>query len=137
MRTIEAGREFQEAIDKFYANEGYHSGWSENERAFICLSEKQIIGCVKLEFREKVIVLRGMYIASNFQKKQVGTKLLKFIEPILNESKSYCIPFSHLTRFYNKINFMDAKLENIPRFLFERYKSYQEKGYNVKVMCRD
>jgi len=42
MEIFEADKSFQEALDKFYQEQGYHSNWSETERAFICLSEGRI-----------------------------------------------------------------------------------------------
>ena len=77
-----------------------------------------------------------MFINPEFQKQGLGTTLLKFIEPIMNEKNSYCIPFSHLKRFYKQIDFIDINKKGVPNFLLRRYENYQKNGHNVKLMQR-
>ena len=53
MRIIEANRELQKELDSFYIEQGYHGGWSNLERAFVCLFENKIVGAVKFRIHGK------------------------------------------------------------------------------------
>ncbi|HHC6610346.1 hypothetical protein [Vibrio parahaemolyticus] len=44
MRIFEADSSMKDTVGKFYKEQGYHSAWSNTERAFICLNDGAIIG---------------------------------------------------------------------------------------------
>jgi len=137
MEIFEASDDIRKDLNHFYLKQGYHSNWSQNERAFIATQDDEIIGGVKVENLEGVSILRGMYVANNFQGNQVGTKLIKHIEPILNKTISYCMPFSHLEKFYAQIGFRKTSLKTYPKYLQERYVGYENEGYIIIPMVRD
>ena len=117
--------------------QGYHSNWFQVERAFIATHSDKIVGSVKVESSSGISILRGMYISSNFQCEKLGTKLIKFIEPILNKTVSYCMPFSHLERFYAQIGYRKVSLNTYPEYLRHRYVTYENDGYIIIPMVRD
>lgn len=57
MRIIEADIAMKEQVNKFYVAQGYHSDWSETERAFVCLVENEVIGSVKVELVHEITIL--------------------------------------------------------------------------------
>ena len=136
MQIIEAQEDLKAQVNQFYQNMGYHSGWSENELAYCFLSDNAVKGCVKVENIHGVRMLRGMYLDKDLQRKGFGTFLIKHIEPALNETTSYCLPFAHLSKFYGQIGFEKIPCENLPDFLITRFKKYQEMGHNVIAMKR-
>ncbi len=137
MEIIEADDYYRDILNKFYCEQGYHSGWSHTERAFIAINNNDIIGSVKVEVRDGVSILRGMYIIKEYQGKALGTSFIKFIEPILNETVSYCMPFMHLNEFYGQIDFKPINPTCLPTFLAQRYQSYKDRGYQIIAMCRE
>ncbi|EPF2931174.1 GNAT family N-acetyltransferase [Vibrio navarrensis] len=137
MRIVEADSSMKQAVGKFYKEQGYHSAWSDTERAFICLSDNAIVGSVKVEFINDVTILRGMYIASDFQGQGLGLQFLQHIEPVLNLRTAYCMPLAHVTNFYKHIGFKEVEESQYPEFLQQRCKKYREMGYSITTMRRE
>lgn len=137
MRVFEADESVRNELNQFYCEQGYHSGWGSSERAFIATNNGEIIGSVKIEVNNGFSVLRGMYIAKDYQGDGVGTEFLKHIEPILNKTTSYCMPFSHLGKFYEQIGFQAVSPDSFPEYLAKRYHGYENKGYRIIAMRRE
>lgn len=137
LKIFEADTSHLADLNKFYIKQGYHSDWSDSERAFITIHDNQIVGAVKVESNNGVSILRGMYLGKEFQGGGLGTAFIKHIEPILDETVSYCMPFSHLADFYGKIGFKIVSPESYPAFLADRYNDYESKGYQIIAMCRE
>ena len=137
MEIFEADEKYKTQINTFYKAQGYHSDWSDTERAFICLTQGQVIGSVKVECINNVTILRGMYVSSQYQRQGIGKRLLKFIEPVLNEKIGYCMPLSHVAEYYKQIGFAEVELDSYPEFLKDRCKSYIKSGYKIKTMKRE
>lgn len=136
MEVFEASEHHKDLVDSFYEKVGYHSHWSDTERAFISTSNDKIIGSVKVERIYGVSILRGMYLSVDFQKQGLGTKFIQHIEPVLNETESYCIPFSHLSAFYAQVGFQEIAAKSLPGFLYKRFIGYQALGYKIIAMRR-
>ena len=136
MQIFEADESIRDDLNAFYTEQGYHSDWSNIERAFVATDNNNIVGGVKVESSNGVSILRGMYISSNFQGNKLGTQLIKYIEPILNETISYCMPFAHLERFYAQIGFNKVNLNLYPGYLLQRYIGYENQGYKIIPMMR-
>lgn len=137
MKIIEADSSMKEAVGQFYKEQGYHSAWAETERAFICLDGGAIIGSVKVELIDGLTILRGMYIASDFQGQGLGLKFLKHIEPVLNLRVGYCMPLAHVTDFYKHIGLKEVEESQYPEFLQQRCEKYREMGYAITTMRRE
>ncbi|MGD8113105.1 GNAT family N-acetyltransferase [Vibrio sp. TRT 17S01] len=137
MRIFEADNSMKESVGQFYKEQGYHSAWSNTERAFICLYDGKIIGSVKVELINNVTILRGMYIASDFQGQGLGLKFLKHIEPVLDLRTAYCMPLAHVTNFYKHIGFKEVEESQYPEFLQKRCEKYREMGYLITTMRRE
>lgn len=137
MEIFEASLNYIDQINQFYIEQDYHSDWSSTERAFVCVNDSKIIATVKVECINNVTILRGMYVSENYQKQGIGTKLLAFIEPVLNEKIAYCMPLEHASGFYEKIGFYEVCESLYPDFLKVRCKSYIDSGYKIKTMRRD
>jgi GNAT superfamily N-acetyltransferase len=100
------------------------------------LDNDNIVASVKVERSLGISILRGMYIASHYQGKGLGTKLIKHIKPILNETTAYCMPFEHLECFYRQIGFKKVNLNRYPEFLKASYLGYEAQGYQIIPMMR-
>lgn len=136
MVIIEADNSLKNKVNNFYIEQGYHSDWSESERAFVCLVNEQVVGSVKIELINGFSILRGMYIAPKYQKQGLGTRFLEHIEPILNQTFSYCMPLAHVKTFYEKIGFQAVPMQIYPDFLVSRCNNYREAGYTITTMIR-
>ncbi len=136
MKIIKAPSSLKIEINQFYHKVGYHSHWSGNEQAYCMLDNNLIIGAVKIEELDDFFVLRGMYLDNNFHQRGLGTQLLKFIEPILNKAISYCLPFNHLTPFYQQVNFEVIQVEQLPLILMNRFEKYRNEGHQIIPMYK-
>ena len=136
MTIIEADESIRRKLNAFYLEQEYHSDWSTVERAFVIFDNDNIVASVKVEKSLNVSILRGMYIATDFQGKGLGTKLIKHIKPILNETTAYCMPFEHLECFYRQIGFKKVNLDRYPEFLKARYLGYEAQGHQIIPMMR-
>ncbi|MCL6271912.1 GNAT family N-acetyltransferase [Sansalvadorimonas sp. 2012CJ34-2] len=137
MEVIKAPVEIKNKVNQFYRAAGYSGSWGENEQAY-CLSDSDnIVGAVKVESLEGVLILRGMYIASDKQSNGYGSLLLSQIEPVLNKAKSYCLPFDHLEDFYGKAGFVRISETELPAFLQKRLGKYVDQGHSVMAMMRE
>ncbi|WCE29341.1 GNAT family N-acetyltransferase [Vibrio sp. SCSIO 43137] len=137
VELTEAELSLKTEIDNFYQQQGYHSNWSETERAFVCLNRGKVIGSVKVELIHSVTILRGMYVDSSFQRQGIGSRLLKLIEPVLNEKTAYCMPLTEAAEFYKQIGFREIAGCEYPAFLQQRCEKYRDAGYQIKTMIRE
>jgi GNAT superfamily N-acetyltransferase len=137
MKIVEASEDLKNQINTFYKSVGYHSDWSSTERAFCSLLNNEVIGSVKVESVHGVSILRGMYLAESIRNKGYGSKFIQFIEPVLNKSISFCMPFSHLELFYSQVGFKKIKMQQLPLFLQKRFAAYENDGYTIIAMQRD
>ena len=137
MKIIEASENLKSQINAFYKDVGYHSNWSPTERAFCSLINNEVVGAVKVENIHSVSILRGMYLTEQIRNKGYGSKFIQFIEPILNKTTSFCIPFAHLEQFYAQIGFKKIKMQQLPLFLQKRFVTYESNGHTIIAMQRD
>ena len=129
-------KEDLEEIAGFYKSRGYdhqidahddfHSAWINN----------QIAGVVRLVEEQGTVVLRGMQVHPDFQKRGVGRVLLRQLDQAIGGRECYCIPYSHLQDFYGMIGFKTLEDKDAPNFLQERVQKYRQKSLNV-IMKRD
>ena len=123
-------------VSEFYKSTSYKRPVSEHDRVFAAEKSGSIIGAVRIEFREGVQVLRGMYMHPDQIRKCIGSQLLYSIQPSLAQTDAYCIPGGHLLDFYSKIGFKHIQPEAAPSFLAERLNRYLLEGKDVAIMFR-
>ena len=136
MKYRELSSTEKERVNSFYELTSYKQPVSPIDRVFVAESGSEIVGAVRIESLNGVQTLRGMYMHPEYIGKGIGSKLLKFIEPVLNGTKSYCIPFSHLRDFYSQVGFSEIPSQKAPAFLNERYEKYKQAGHKVLILHR-
>ncbi|MFN2273599.1 MAG: GNAT family N-acetyltransferase [Anaerolineales bacterium] len=84
-----------------------------------------------------MIVLRGMQVRQDCQRRGIGSTLLRYAASVLGEHHCYCIPYSYLERFYEGVGFVRIDPLEAPAFLRERWSTYMGKlGLDVILMRR-
>jgi N-acetylglutamate synthase-like GNAT family acetyltransferase len=97
----------------------------------------EICGIVWLCEEENVLVLRGMRVRKDLQRRGIGSRLLRAAEPMTGGRMCFCIPHRHLRSFYARIGFQEIRSNKAPSFLEERYNRYRfEYGLDVILMHR-
>src|SRR5271167_3419300 len=77
-----------------------YGGGIRNEDKVVLAIEQGIVGAVRICNENKVKVLRGMQIKPAWQKRSIGSLMLKFLDDHVDMSGCYCLPYKHLTGFY-------------------------------------
>tara|TARA_B100001540_G_scaffold312266_1_gene333090 strand:+ start:4179 stop:4598 length:420 start_codon:yes stop_codon:yes gene_type:complete len=123
-------------VNTFYQLTSYKRPVSGDDRVFVAEQRGAICGAVRIENRDSVQVLRGMYMLPDRVRQGIGSGLLNFIVPVLAETEAYCIPGDHLFDFYAQVQFRPIETEAAPGFLIERIKGYFKEGKKVAMMHR-
>ena len=123
-------------IAQFYRETDYGGGLRLSDTLVVAEDEGVLVGAVRLcdEFGE--LVLRGMRVRRDLQRRGIGSLLLLELEPFLRERVCYCVPHRYLFSFYGQIGFSEVASEEAPSFLRERVEEYTRLGLDVVVMKR-
>ncbi len=111
----------------------YNAGLNEDDLVVITM-ENKIIGAVRITTEYNVKVLRGMQIATDWQREGVGSKMLQFLDEHLDLTGCYCLLYRHLAKFYGLIGFKEIDAINAPLFLAERLKAYNDRRLDTIIM---
>ena len=123
-------------VERFYQEAGYGTRVSEAATVFLAELSGELVGLVRLEPEQGVVVLRGMRVASAYQRQGIGTLLLRAVDEHLGTSYCYCVPYAHLSRFYGQIGFITLSPQDAPAFLLSRLIEYRDRGLDVLLMWR-
>ena len=124
------------ALGRLYSAWGYGAGIGAADRVYVARLRGQPIGLVRRTDEQSILMLRGMHVAPDFQGRGVGSELLRVFASELPARECYCIPFSHLTRFYGRQGFERDDEVAAPAFLRERLATYRAEGHDVLLMRR-
>ena len=123
-------------VNEFYQLTAYKRPVSASDRVFVAEDSGSIFGAVRIERSDGVQVLRGMYMHPEHVGQGIGSRLLRSIEPVLADTRSYCIPRKHLFDFYGMVGFRVIEQNAAPAFLSKRLSAYVNEGLSVAIMYR-
>ena len=128
-----------EQIHSFYKAAGYGGGAAEQDYMLLAVHKSDIVGVVRISTEDSIPVLRGMYIDEDFRGRGIGSLMLNKLTTYLNSlaNPCFCVPYSHLERFYGEIGFRPVEEHQAPNFLVKRCRGYTESGLKVILMRRD
>ena len=136
MKFRELEPEERPKVNAFYRLTTYRRPVSGSDRVFVAEDPDRIYGAVRIEAKDGVQVLRGMYMHPDYVRQGIGRRLLGAIESPLSKTESYCIPRDHLFGFYGRASFKVIEQHEAPSFLSERLASYIAEGLPVAIMHR-
>jgi GNAT superfamily N-acetyltransferase len=111
-----------------------YNGGVEDEDIIVIAIDEKLIGAVRICSGDGIQVLRGMQIKSAWQKKGIGSSMLKFLVDNVDMNGCYCLPYKHLKSFYASIGFEEIAPQDAPVFLVERLEKYLSSGQDVVIM---
>lgn len=126
-------------IDDFYKRNGSKGTARKDDLFFVAYSGNQMIGCVRFCIEEGIPMLRTMYIDSSCRQQGVGRNLLKAFGEYLDKNNIknvFCLPYTHLEKFYGLINFKIVEAREVPKFLIDRAAEYAQRGTRTLFMGR-
>jgi GNAT superfamily N-acetyltransferase len=125
-----------EQLDVLYRVWGYQGGIAAADIVYVAEEGKRPIGLVRRTLEEGRVLLRGMRVDPAYQRQGVGSRLLDAFVADLSHAECYCIPYRHLTSFYQRGGFAVIDESEAPAFLVQRIQRYREQGLDVLIMRR-
>lgn len=122
-------------IQAFYATQAARRV-DPGERFVIAEADGEIVGAVRLCREQGHLVLRTMQIAEAYRRRGIGARMLRTLEPLMEDAPCYCLPYTHLPAFYATIGFRVIPAEQAPPHLQTRYRHGLAQGISFLVMAR-
>ena len=119
-----------------YTAWGYIGCVAPDDVVYIAERGEALLGVVRRTLEHEVTMLRGMYIAPTEQRHGIGSQLLNAFVAELHDVECYCVPLSHLRKFYGRAGFGPSTDTAAPEFLRERVTTYRGRGLDVLIMRR-
>ena len=123
-------------VQAAYTAWGYRGGVSPDDMLFIAECGGEVVAAVRRTVEHGVVLLRGMHVAPEHQRRGIGSRLLRMFVEHLHGEACYCVPYQHLRAFYSRAGFASLPDAVAPDFLRERLSSYRTRGLDVLVMHR-
>ncbi len=133
------GSEATVIVDPFYEQEGKSHRAQSTDLFFIAFIENKIVGVCRLCIEDGTPLLRSMIIHAPLRSQKIGAKILESFAEYLDQNNlgpTYCIPYTHLDKFYGLIDFKVIKEEDSPKFLQERIQKYRKNTSDAFMMMR-
>jgi GNAT superfamily N-acetyltransferase len=121
----------------FYQQVGYGVKIHHDDTVLEARDGNKLGGVVRLAEVKGALVLRGMFVEEDSQRRGVGTMMLEAAGREIGSRECWCIPFDHLRPFYSQIGFQECAREAAPEFLQQRLDDYQKAGRSVIIMRRE
>lgn len=115
---------------------GYGGGIRDEDAVFIALAGSELVGTVRLCPEEGELILRGMQVHPRWQGQGIGRALLRACLPHIRNRTVYCLPYTHLTAFYEAVGFEVVEANELPPFLAHRLAGYLAQGQRLLAMRR-
>ena len=123
-------------VAAFYEECGYDGSIAASDTILLARMAGQLVGAVRLCPEDGVTVLRGMEVRAEYQRRGIGSQLLRACVPLLDARPSFCLPYTHLVSFYGAVSFEVVQPSRLPPFLAARLASYLAEGRDVLAMHR-
>lgn len=124
-------------VNAFYACVGYLDGAREEDRIWVARRGGGLLAAVRIcPQPEGYILMRGLYVAQNAQRRQLGTQLARAALADAAGRVCYCIPFTHLETFYHRVGFIRIHPKHAPEKVADRLQRYLDQGLEVILMRR-
>lgn len=134
------GVEARELVTSLYTSEGNGIDVRDDDVFFVGSVAGELVGSVRFCVENTIAMLRTMRVAKKYQGYGYGRELLHCFENYLvrnNIKATYCLPYSHLEKFYGLIGFKPLDETFVPFFLQTRLREYRSRGLEVLCMRRE
>lgn len=125
-----------QAIATLYADAGYGAAVGAQDTVLVAKQGAALLGVVRLCLEDGIVVLRGMQVRRECQGQGIGARLLAACEAHMAGTETFCLPYTHLERFYATAGFVRVGAGALPDFLAQRLATYRARGQDVIAMRR-
>ena len=105
-----------------------------NDEVYIATQGTKIIAALRLHPVNNVFLLRSMCVDSELRQQGIGSALLDYLQPRLQNIECYCYPFSHLQVFYERAGFEIISDTLVPESIRDKYQRYRSNGKDICLM---
>ena len=133
-----SGAEAQSLVDPLYERYGFRARARAGDLFFLAEENDELLGTVRFCVEHNHPMLRSMMVREASRGTGVGQRLLGAFAEYLDTQNIrgvFCLPYTHLEKFYGKIGFRRA--EEMPEFLRARLAEYNQPAPRMICMRRD
>lgn len=130
-----AGPDDLDGILRLYREAGYPGGVGPQDRLFVAVSDRLVVGAFRLVREHHLLVLRGMRVTADRRAQGIGSRLLDELRDL--DEPCYLISHARLEGFYGRVGFVAVPDAAAPAFLRARAREYRGRGVDVIVMRRE
>lgn len=125
-------------LSEFYIECGYGGEFDASDDVYYVSDNGKIIAVVRIAKEHEVYMLRGMQVLPDMRGNKIGSKLLAYLAPYLNQysRECFCLPHDHLKSFYGALDFNPLADDLAPNFIRVRKESYLARGLNISLLVR-
>nr|WP_286198113.1 GNAT family N-acetyltransferase [Salinisphaera sp. G21_0] len=124
-------------INRFFKENGHKGKASSEERVWVARCAKgNIIAGLRASPKSDGYLLRSVQVASNAQRKGIGSFFLSEVLKNLNAVNCWCYPYVHLELFYQRAGFFSPEPDSVPSDILAPYLRYRQQGHTFLLMAR-
>jgi len=121
-------------VKSFYKNNGMRAQAPKGDLIFIATLNNSIVAALRLHPVETLYLLRSMCVQAENRHQGIGSALLEHIQIKLNEIECYSFPYTHLTDFYSRANFVNYEAKSAPVSISDKFNRYLKNGKKLCLM---
>jgi len=127
-----------EAVQSFYQSVGLQIEPSAGDTLLVArqVTEARIVGATWLDRSSNTCVLRKVHVSPEHHCQGIGRALVAAAIREAAGEECWCVPWSHLTSFYESAGFTVARVDLAPRHLRRRVEDYRRQSLDVTLMVR-
>lgn len=136
MQIRDADVSEHDELNALYVSWGYAGGIAADDRVLVAMLDRRTVGLVRECHECDSLLLRGLWVDPNHQRRGVGQELLAAFVTRTQNADCYCLPFAHLIPLYQRQRFEVVPDDALPHFLAERLADYRRDGREIVAMRR-
>lgn len=127
-----------EMVQRYYQPVGLQIEPSAGDTLLVArqATNAQIVGATWLDRSFNTCVLRKVHVSPEHHRQGIGRALLSAAVREMTGEESWCVPWTHLTSFYEPAGFAVARVDLAPAHLRRRVEDYRRQHLNVTLMVR-
>lgn len=121
-------------VKSFYKKNGMRAQAPKGDIIFIATSNNAIVAALRLHPVNSLFLLRSMCVQADIRHQGIGCALLNHIQNKLSDIECYCFPYTYLSDFYSRANFVTSDAELAPLAITDKFNRYLNNGKKLCLM---
>ncbi|MCW8935175.1 MAG: GNAT family N-acetyltransferase [Gammaproteobacteria bacterium] len=121
-------------VKSFYKKNNMRAQAPKGDLIFIATSNNAIVAALRLHPVKTLYLLRSMCVQADSRHQGIGSALLDHIQTKLNDIECYSFPYTHLSDFYSRANFVIYDAQLVPEAISDKFYRYVNNGKKICLM---